>query len=131
MTDLSLQEKMTWAETHAREAEAEKHFFDVAQPFFPLGFSVSYRNPGHWDVFARQVPGRASAWKVAHPDGETSAQDGHTERAFRIRGEVGKVSVMDERWNPHFPYPRGVMMFVSIMAAMIWIMEELMQEPGQ
>lgn len=127
--DLTLEEKTRYAEMRAREEEAEKHFFDKAQPFYPLGFSVGYRNHGHWDIYAEQVPGKASAWKHAHPTGTTSARDGGKERAFRIRGEPGQVTVYDERWNPHRPYPRGSMTFHSVMGAMLWIAEELMQQP--
>jgi hypothetical protein len=131
MSDLTLEEKSSFAAERAREIAAEKHFFDKAQPFFPLGFSVGYRNPGHWDVYAEQVPGKASAWKFAHPAGQTSARDGGGERAFCIRGEPGKVYVRDERWNPHKPHPRkdAIPEFRSVMGAMLWIMEELMQEP--
>lgn len=129
MEDLTLDEKINYAEMDAREKEAEKHFFDKAQPFFPLGFSVGYRNPGHWDIFAEQTPGKASAWKRAHPGGQTTERDGGQERAFAIRGEAGNVFVRDERWNPHKPHPRESMKFRSITGAMLWIMEELMQEP--
>ncbi|MET4720716.1 hypothetical protein ABIF63_004822 [Bradyrhizobium japonicum] len=96
----TLDEKLAGAESRAREAAAEKHFFDLAQPFSPLGFSVGYRNPGHWDIYAKQCPGFASAWQAAHPEGTTSARDGEHERAFRIRGEPGNVFVYDERWDP-------------------------------
>lgn len=128
--DLTLEEKTDYAAARAREQEAEKHFYDEAQPYYPLGFSVIYRNPGHWDVIARECPGRASAWRHAHPDGTTSAQDGERARAFRIRGEPGNVIVTDERWNPHRPHPRESMVFRSIQSAMLWIVEELMQESG-
>lgn len=131
MTDLTLEEKTSFAEQRAREAEAEKHFFDLAQPFSPLGFSVGYRNPGHWDVFADACPGRVKAWKHANPGGFTSRRDGDRERAFRIRGEPGNVVVMDERWDPHRPHPRESMTFRSVSAAMLWIAEELMQEPAR
>src|SRR5271168_3028715 len=110
-------------------AAAEKHFYDAAQPFFPLGFSVGYRNPGHWDVYAQSCPGEASAWRQAHPGGTTTAQDGDRERAFRIRGEPGAVVVYDERWNPRRPRPGQDLTFRSVLAAMLWIVEELMQEP--
>lgn len=128
--DLTLAEKLRFATAIAREKECEKHFYDAAQPFFPLGFSVHRRNPGHWDVMAEQCPGAATAWKEAHPGGETTARDGGRERAFRIRGEPGKVWVSDERWDPHRPHPRASREFRSVMGAMLWIMEELMQEPG-
>lgn len=126
---LTLEEKIRGAESRAREQAAEKHFFDAAQPFFPLGFSVGYRNPGHWDIYAQACPGQASAWCAAHPEGRTSATDKDRERAFRIRGESGDVIVMDERWNPHNPHPRQSLKFRSVLAAMLWIVEELMQEP--
>jgi hypothetical protein len=128
---LTLAEKTSGAVTRAAELVAEKHFFDEAQPFFPLGFSVGYRNPGHWDVYAKQCPGRASAWKAAHPGGITSQQDNERERAFRIRGEPGNVIVLDERWNPHrADRNREPMTFRTVSAAMLWICEELMQEPS-
>ena len=129
MEDLTLEEKTNCAVERARQREAELHFFDAAQPFFPLGFSIGYRNPGHWDVYAKSCPGEASAWLAAHPGGSTSAKDGDRERAFRIRGEPGDVQVIDERWNPRNPTPRDLMKFRSITAAMVWICEELMQEP--
>lgn len=129
MEALTLEEKVSSAEIEAREDTIEKHFFDQAQPHFPLGFSVGYRNPGHWDVYAKQVPGKASAWDAAHPGGRTSARDGQQERAFRIRGEPGSVLVLDERWDPHRPHPREPLKFRSVTGAMMWIMEELMQEP--
>jgi hypothetical protein len=131
MSELTLQEKLSCAVHEAREKEAEKHFFDKAQPFFPLGFSVGYRNPGHWDIYATECPGRVSAWLAAHPNGQTSAKDGERGRAFRIRGEPGNVVVLDERWNPHKPHPRESMKFRSVLSAMLWIVEELMQEPSQ
>lgn len=128
--DFTLDEKFSFAEKRAREEAAEKHFYDAAQPFFPFGFSVCYRNPGHWDVIARQCPGKASAWRAANPPPcSTSAQDGESERAFRIRGVPGAVTVYDERWNPHKPHPRAPIEFRSVLAAMLWIVEELMQEP--
>lgn len=129
MSDLTLEEKIEGAQNRAAEAAAEKHFYDLGQPHFPLGFSVGYRNPGHWDVYAEQAPGYASAWLASHPGGRTSAKDGGRERAFRIRGEPGDVVVIDERWNPHKPHPREHMKFRSVSAAMLWIAEELMQEP--
>lgn len=129
MSDLTIDEKLRAAEGRAREQKAEEHFFDKAQPFYPLGFSVAYRNPGHWDIFARETPGKVSAWLAANPGSMTSARDGERERAFRIRGEPGAVVVLDERWNPHRLHPREAMNFRSVMAAMLWIAEELMQEP--
>jgi len=129
MSELTLKEKTSYASMRAAEIAAEKHFFDAAQPFFPLGFSIGYRNPGHWDVYAEQCPGKVSAWRHAHPNGSTSDKDGGRERAFRIRGKPGDVVVMDERWNPRRPHPRESMNFRSVLAAMLWIVEELMQEP--
>lgn len=128
MSDLTLDEKTRYAAHRAAEIEAEKHFFDAAQPHYPLGFSVGYRNPGHWDVYAKQASGKASAWQHANPGGFTSAKDGERERAFRIRGEPGDVVVFDERWNPH--RKSSDLRFRSVMAAMLWIAEELMQEPS-
>jgi hypothetical protein len=130
VSDLTLEEKTNGAVDRAREVTAEKHFFDQAQPFFPLGFSVGYRNPGHWDVFAQRCPGRASAWKHAHPKGFTTESDNERERAFAIRGEPGNVLVRDERWNPHAPFPRESLKFRSVIGAMLWICEELMREPA-
>jgi hypothetical protein len=128
--DLTLDEKTNSAGQRAVQREAEKHFFEQAQPFFPFGFSVGYRNPGHWDVYAEQCPGKASAWKYANPGGFTSAVDGGKERAFAIRGEHGDVVVRDERWNPTKPFPREPLRFRSVAGAMLWICEELMQEPS-
>ena len=121
MGELTLDEKTNYAARRATEGEAEKHFFDVAQPHYPLGFSVIYRNPGHWDISARQTPGKASAWVAAHPRGTTSASDGCYERAFRIRGEPGAVTLYDERWDPRRPHPRESLMFRSVLGAMLWI----------
>lgn len=130
MSNLTLEEKFRGSETRAREKVAEKHFYDLNQPFFPLGFSVGYRNPGHWDIYARACPGRDEAWEAAHPNGSHSGF-GKEERAFCIRGEAPNVYVRDERWNPH--KDRGAddgLCFKSVMGAMLWIMEELMQEPN-
>lgn len=129
MTDLTLEEKIRYAEFRAREENAEKHFFDLAQPHFPCGFSVRYRNPGHWDVSAKQASGKAAAWRAANPGGQTSLSDQLMERAFRIRGEPGAVVIFDERWNPHQPYPRESMTFRTVAMAMMWIVDELMREP--
>lgn len=130
MGDLTLDEKTSYAVRRAAEIEAEKHFYGEALPFYPFGFSVGYRNPGHWDVYARQCPGKISAWLHANPGSQTSARDGDKERAFRIRGESGDVVVFDERWNPHRDSDSRTMKFRSVMAAMLWIAEELMQEPA-
>lgn len=140
MVDLTLEEKASYAAARAREQEAEKHFYDAAQPFFPLGFSVINRNTGHWDVYANQVPGKDDAYLTAR--GKGSSINGRTiddvdpqrpsidrERAFRIRGEPGKVLVADERWNPHRERGGPWIEFRSVTGAMLWIIEELMQEP--
>lgn len=137
---LTLEEKTNYAAVEAAEVEAAKHFFDAAQPFFPLGFSVGYRNPGHWDIYADQVPGKDAAWLTAH--GEGSSINGKTvadvpqllkgrsrERAFTIRGEPGKVTVHDQRWDPRRPHPRESIRFISVLGAMLFIVETLMQEP--
>lgn len=129
MSDLTLEEKTSGAVRRAREEAAELHFYQANQPFFPLGFSVGYRNPGHWDVFAKRCPGRESAWMAAHPEGQTSDKDDARERAFRIRGEPGAVVVFDERWNPTRELDAEPMRFRTVSAAMLWICEELMQEP--
>lgn len=129
MNELTLEEKSRFAAHRAVEKEAERHFFDEGQPHFPLGFSIYYRNPGHWDISAKRAPGRPEAFMHANPGGFTSEQDPGHERAFCIRGEPGNVFVRDERWDPHRPHPREPMRFRSVMAAMVWICEELMQEP--
>ncbi len=129
MSDFTLEEKSEFAAIRAKEQVAEKHFYDAAQPFFPLGFSVFQRNPGHWDIMAKQCPGKVSAWLSVEEGRRTSGRDGETERAFRIRGEPGKVYVMDERWDPHRPHPRKTLKFRTVSMAMLWIVEELMQEP--
>lgn len=129
MSDLTLDQKTDYASNRAIQLEAEKHFFAENADFRPLGFSVGYRNPGHWDIYAEQRPGKASAWNHANPNGFTTAQDGGRERAFCIRGEPGDVYLRDERWDPNRPFPREPMKFRSVMGAMVYIMEELMQEP--
>lgn len=126
MSDLTLDEKLACAGSRARQLVAEEHFFDAAQPFFPLGFSVGYRNPGHWDVYARKCPGEKEAAEAC--GGQLFA--GKEERAFRIRGEPGRVVIYDERWNPRRPHPREHLTFRSVTGAMLWIVEELMQEPA-
>lgn len=133
MDNLTLDEKVTSASAAAAELEAEKHFFDKNQPHYPLGFSVHYRNPGHWDINATRCPGRLEAWQHVHPGGQYYDTDPSRERAFRIRGKPGAVSVIDERWNPHLGLndKRRITMFRTVSAAMLWISEELMQEPGE
>lgn len=130
-SDLTLEDKVSYAERRAREDETERHLYDAAQPFYPLGFSVGYRNPGHWDIYAAQCPGKVKAFLIANPGSSTTAKDGGSERAFRIRGEPGRVVVFDERWNPHRPHPRESTIFRSVMGAMMWIAEELMQEQSR
>lgn len=127
---LTLEKKMDFAAGDARLKEAEKHFFDEAQPFFPKGFSVGYRGEGcHWDVSAEQVPGRISAFHAAHPEGHTTGRDGGSERAFTIRGKPGAITIYDERWDPNRPHPRDAVRVKSVAMAMAWIVEELMQLP--
>lgn len=128
---LTLDEKSRFAAHSAKERVAELHFFSEAQPYYPMGFSIHRRNPGHWDISARQCPGKVSAWNHANPEGFTSGHDGEGERAFRIRGEPGDVVVFDERWDPTRPFPREAIKFRSVMSAMVWICEELMQEPAE
>lgn len=65
------------------------------------GFSVVHRNPGHWDVLVQG-----------------------TGRAFAIRGEPGNVWVRDERRTKH----TGDETFKTLIAAMAWIVDELMYE---
>ncbi len=67
----------------------------------PTGFSVGYRNPGHWDIYVDRG------------------------RAFRIRGEPGRVVVMDERKDTARPFPRDNVEFRSVQTALIWCAEEL------
>lgn len=127
MSGLTVEQKTTYAAQHAREPSAEKHFYDLNLKTYRAGyFSCTERNEGHWDIYAPQVQGKASAWRFANPKGRTTAEDGLTERAFCIRGEGTEVFVRDERWNPHRPHPRGSMEFRSVQGAMLWISEELM-----
>lgn len=67
------------------------------------GFSIRYRNPGHWDIIG--------------PD----------ERAFRIRGIPGDVVVHDER-REGLPFPRKYHQFRSVQVAMAWCCDQLMHE---
>jgi hypothetical protein len=130
MSDLTLEEKLSYAKGRAARKEAEKHFFDLNQPHFPMGFSVYNRGRGHWDVSAKQCPGKASAILSLDERNQTSERDGQQERAFRIRGEPGNVVVFDERWNPHRSEDdENPTVFKSVLGAMLWICEELMQEP--
>ena len=127
--ELTLDEKAEYAAMRARRDEAEKHFYDAAEPFYPLGFSVGYRNPGHWDVYAAKHPGFEQAHEHINGPGSVSPNKPGKERVFAIRGEPGAVVVRDERWNPHRPHPREPMTFRSVAHAMLWIADELMQEP--
>lgn len=129
MSEFTVDEQMSFAAQRAKEIAAEKHFYDLNQPHYPYGFSVGHRNDEHWDIYAQRCPGKASAWKAAHPEGQTTETDDARERAFRIRGQGKEIIVFDERWNPHKPHPRGHLEFRSVAAAMIWIADELMQEP--
>ncbi len=88
--DKNLEIAMAFASDKAALEVAEKHFFDEAQPFFPLGFSVCYRNPGHWDVMARECPGRHTAWEKANPGRQSIGADGGVGRAFAIRANQEK-----------------------------------------
>ena len=65
----------------------------------PTGFSVVYRNPGHWDIVTKSG------------------------RAFRIRGGPGQYLAMDERAEP---YP--VTQFRTITACMSFICDQLMHQ---
>ena len=130
MSDLTLEEKTKNASDQAQEEIAEKHFFDKNQPHFPCGFSVNYREPGHWDIYADQAKGRVDAFESLKEGDFTPAANGQRERAFCIRGEAPNVFVRDERWDPYRPFPReSVPTFRSVLGAMLWIVEELMQEP--
>lgn len=129
MSDLTLEEKTEGAARRAREHAAELHFFDAAQPHYPHGFSIGYRNPGHWDIYSKQCPGKVAAFLSLDPANNwTTSKDGERERAFRIRGEPGNVIVMDERWDPRRPHPREPLTFRSITGAIVYIAEELTQE---
>ncbi len=71
-------------------------------------FSVNKRNPGHWDI-----------------------SDGH-ERAFRIRGEPGRVTVLDERSDEseYGKLPRAALTFPDVRSAMAYVAFQFMSEPG-
>jgi hypothetical protein len=68
------------------------------------GFSVNYRNPGHWDIGSRQHG-----------------------RSFAIRGGPGRVVVRDERLRPDQGRPDSLV-FKTVQAAMIYITDILMFE---
>ncbi len=86
-----------------------EHCCEVTPPA-PTGFSVGWRNPGHWDIVTTRRGGRA----------------------FRIRGEPGAVTVLDERTMDHLPpHPREPRRFRSVALAMAWCAEELMHEPAE
>jgi len=75
-----------------------------------MGFSVSYRNTGHWDIYPSS--GR---------------------RMYRIRGEKGNFIVMDERDYPALgeeprEWGKNTDGFATITAAMAFICGELMEE---
>ncbi len=61
------------------------------------GFSVNYRNPGHWDIYSERS------------------------RDFRIRGQYGNVSLLDERDDPTRPHPREHLTFKTVTAAMAYV----------
>lgn len=133
-TELTLEEKTSYAAYRGKLDAAEKHFFDEAQPFFPCGFSITRRNPGHWDIYASRPAYQEEAHNATQPEHCHITVPGSkrcNERAFRIRGEPGNVLIYDERSNPHRPHPRADLTFKSVLAAMMWICEELMQEPNR
>ncbi len=134
MSELTLQEKISSGKHRGARVAAEKHFYDAAQPFYNLGFSVGYRNPGHWDIYADRPAYMEQAHNATTPDDPMYKQQVPSggrmrERAFRIRGEPGKVWVGDERSTPHKELPKPPEYFRTVEAAMFWIMGELMQEP--
>jgi hypothetical protein len=126
MTDLTVEEHMSYGAARAREQEAELFFYkqNIGSHRYSY-FSFAQRDTHHWDVSAKEVKGKASAWLAANPGGQTSAQDGATERAFRIRGEPGKIVIFDERWDPTRPHPRETPTFRTVALAKLWIIEEL------
>lgn len=63
------------------------------------GFSVGYRNYGHWDIYNRSG------------------------RSFRIRGGPGRYVVLDERL-----YSKPERKFKTVQACMSYICDELMYE---
>lgn len=75
-------------------------------------FSLTWRNPGHWDVYTRES------------------------RLFRIRGGIkegpshwnGYYAISDERPEPAKKL-HDWMHFKTFDAAMAWIVAELMTEP--
>lgn len=98
-------------------------------PLFALPhLSVTWRNPGHWDVFAERGYGYPEWWEREHPNSHVCPpiRQGDRERAFRIRGEPGDVRVSDERWDPSRPFPRGWLKFPTVEAAFAWIVGELL-----
>lgn len=64
-------------------------------------FSVVYRNPGHWDICSSR------------------------ERLFRIRGDIGRICVMDERKE----FRKETLNFRTVAAAFAYISDILMFEP--
>jgi hypothetical protein len=74
----------------------------------PTGFSVGYRNPGHWDVYTKYG------------------------RAFRIRGEEPNVVIFDERTNDsrreQLTFKNVPLTFKSVSKALSWCADELMDE---
>lgn len=70
----------------------------------PTNFSVEYRNPGHWDIYANRA------------------------RVFCIRGEPGDFIVRDERRQDTGLIISAKGSFATVDAAMAWICSTLMFE---
>lgn len=66
------------------------------------GFSVIYRNPGHWDIYSDRS------------------------RSFCIRGDIGRVFVRDERSRE---VRQETPVFKTVAAAFAYISDVLMFEP--
>lgn len=80
---------------------------------YHAGLSTTWRDPGHWDVMAY------------------SKEAGMKERAFRIRGNPGRVVLYDERSGAKYgEHPREPKKFVTVREAMAYVVSELMDEPG-
>lgn len=112
---------------------AEKYFYELNEPHYhPEGFNIFRRNDYHFDVVAKPVAGRVSAfYAYTGKASMTTGTDFGTERAFAIRGELGKVYLRDERWNPFKPHPRrDDLTFTSITAALVHIGEIYLREPN-
>ncbi len=89
-----------------RAAERNEHLarslpYTPDVPWCPGQFSVGQRNPGHWDIYSRRRPGYVQWFYAKYPDRVAHPMAEHLqERAFRIRGEPGRVVVYDERGPP-------------------------------